>query len=68
VKLGYDERAVLAARRKRSAIPAACEWLADRGDSVSNVDALALQNSYSRVYGPKRRLVHKSSASLKPKK
>jgi hypothetical protein len=67
-KLGYDKTAVLAARRKRSAIPAACEWLAARRDSVSNVDAPVLQNSYSRVYGPKRRLVHKSSTSLKPKK
>lgn len=60
VKLGYDEAAVGAARRKRSAIPAACEWLAGRRDSVSNVDALTLQNAYSRVYGPKRRSVHKS--------
>jgi hypothetical protein len=60
VKLGYDEAAIRAARRKRSAIPAACEWLANRCDSVSNVDALTLQNAYSRVYGPKRRSVHKS--------
>jgi len=53
-KLGYDETAVRAASRKRSAIPAACEWLADRCDSVSKVDALTLQNAYSRFYGPKR--------------
>jgi hypothetical protein len=51
VRLGYDEAAVRAAERKRSAIPAACEWLADRRDLVSNVDAQTLQNAYSRVYG-----------------
>lgn len=61
VKLGYDEAAIQAARRKSSAIPAACEWLAGRRDPVSNVDALTLQNAYSRVYGPKRRSVHKSN-------
>jgi len=68
VKMGYDEAAVRATIRKRSAIPAACEWLANRRDSVVNVDALTLQNAYSRIYGPKRRSVHKSTASLKPKK
>jgi hypothetical protein len=62
VKLGYDEAVVLAARKKRSAVPAACEWLAERG-SVSNVDALTLQNAYSRVYGPKRRSAHRSAGS-----
>jgi hypothetical protein len=62
-KLGYDEVTIRVARQKRSAIPAACEWLANRRDSVSNVDALTLQNAYSRVYGPKRRSVHKSHTS-----
>ena len=59
-RLGYDEAAVRAVGRKRSAIPAACEWLADRRDSVVNVDALTLQNAYSLVCGPKRGSVHKS--------
>jgi hypothetical protein len=54
-KLGYDKTAVRAASRKKSAIPAVCEWLAGGRDSVSNVDALTLQNAYSRLYGPKRR-------------
>jgi hypothetical protein len=58
-KLGYDKTAVRAASRKKSAIPAACEWLAARRDSVHNVDALTLQNAYSRVYGPKRRPANK---------
>ncbi len=57
--LGYDETAVWAASRKRSAIPAACEWLAGRRDSDSHVEALTLQNAYSRVYGRKRRPAHK---------
>lgn len=61
VNLGYDEVTIRAASKKRSAVPAACEWLANRRDSVSNVDALTLQNAYSRVYRPKRRSVHKST-------
>ena len=52
-----------AAGKKRSAIPAACEWLADRRDSVSNVAALTLQNAYSRVYGRTHRSVLKSHTS-----
>ncbi len=63
VNLGYDEVAIRAVSKKRSATPAACEWLANRRDSVSNVDALTLQNAYSRVYGPKRRSVHESHTS-----
>jgi hypothetical protein len=63
VKLGYEEVAIRAASKKKSAIPAACEWLANRRDSVSNVDALTLQNAYSRVYGRKHRSVHKSHTS-----
>lgn len=58
VKRGYDEVTIRAASKKRSAVPAACEWLASRHDSVSKVDALTLKNAYSRVYGPKRRSVH----------
>jgi hypothetical protein len=58
-KLGHNDVAIQAAQRKRSAIPAACEWLAGRHDSVSNVDAQTLQNAYSRIYGPKRRSVRK---------
>jgi hypothetical protein len=61
VELGYDKAAVWAAGRKRSAIPAACEWLADCRDSNSSADALTLQNAYSRVYGSKRRSVHKAN-------
>jgi hypothetical protein len=60
VKLGYDEAAIRTARKKRSAIPAACEWLAERDP---NVDALTLQNAYSRFYGLKRRSVHESADS-----
>lgn len=63
VKLGYNEVAIRAVSKKRSAIPAACEWLANRSNLVSNVGALTLQNAYSRVYGPKRRSVHKSHTS-----
>jgi hypothetical protein len=63
VKLGYTEVAIGAASRKKSAIPAACEWLANRRDSVSNVDALTLQNAYSRVHGSKHRSVRKFRAS-----
>jgi hypothetical protein len=63
VKLGYDEVAIKSASKKKSAIPTACEWLATLRDSVSNVDALTLQNAYSRVYGPKHRSVHKSRTS-----
>ena len=63
VKLGYEELAIGAAGKKRSAIPAACEWLANRRDSGSNVAALTLQNAYSRVYGRTHRSVHKSHTS-----
>ncbi len=63
VKREYNEETILAARKKRSSVPAACDWLAGCDDSGSKVDALTLQNAYSRVYGPKRRSVHKSRAS-----
>jgi hypothetical protein len=63
VKRGYKERAILAASKKRSAVPAACDWLAGCDDSGSKVDALTLQNAYSRVYGPKRRSAPKSHTS-----
>ncbi|MGB9234168.1 MAG: hypothetical protein WCC04_07115 [Terriglobales bacterium] len=62
VKLGYNEAAIQAARKKRSAVPAACDWLATGQNSLSQ-SALTLQNAYSRVYGPKRRSVHKSHTS-----
>ena len=52
VSLGYEESCVAAARGKRSAVEAACNWRALRGDS--RVDALTLRNAYSKLYGPKR--------------
>lgn len=55
VRLGYDQAAVEAVGRKRSAISAACNWLAVSRNSVSVVDAPTLQNAYSRVYGGRRR-------------
>ena len=54
MKLGYDEMAAQAAFEKRSAVEAACEWLACRQNS-RNVDAPTLRNAYSRIYGIKRR-------------
>jgi hypothetical protein len=63
VRLGYEEAAVLAANRKRGAVPAACEWLADRHTSSRKVDAPTLRNAYSRVYGPKRRPSRDSHSS-----
>lgn len=51
VNLGYDTKAVTDAFGKRSVVPAACEWLADRRDAGLNVNALTLQNAYSRIYG-----------------
>jgi hypothetical protein len=57
MKLGYDEAAVRAAAKTRSAIPAACEWLAHRRNPVSNVGASSLRNAHSRHYGAKFRAV-----------
>jgi hypothetical protein len=69
LKLGYAEAAVTAANGKRSAIPAACEWLVESRDAVSNVEALTLQNAYSRIYGPKRHSnAHTCQVSLQSKK
>jgi hypothetical protein len=62
VKLGYDEAAALAAAGKRSAIEAACTWLADRPGSV-NVDVPTLRNAYSRVYGTARGRLGESPSS-----
>lgn len=55
---GYDQSAIRASYRKRSAIEAACEWLANRDKSL-NVDPPTLRNAYSRVYG-------RTSRSLRP--
>jgi len=49
---GYTIEAIGAARRKRRAIPAVCEWLADR----LQIDAGTLRNAHSRP----ARLHHKS--------
>lgn len=51
VRQGYDEKAVWVALKKRSAIAAACEWLAPR----LGVDSPTLANAYSRIYGHKYR-------------
>jgi hypothetical protein len=59
-KLGYDERAICAATKKRSAIPAACEWLNTRDNAVSNVGASSLRNAHSRHYGAKFRVAVES--------
>jgi hypothetical protein len=61
VKLGYNEAAAQAAARKRSAIEAACTWLADRPGSI-NVDVPTLRNAYSRVYGTKGRRLGESQS------
>jgi hypothetical protein len=52
VRLGYQSAAVEAARGKRSAVEAACNWLAVR--ALGRVDATTLRNAYSRLYGPNR--------------
>jgi hypothetical protein len=52
VRLGYDRSAVEDARGKRSAVAAACSWLASGEGSA---DALTLRNAYSRLCGPIRR-------------
>jgi hypothetical protein len=44
-RLGYVAEAVAAARKKRTAIPAVCEWLSTR----LNIDAATLRNAHSRV-------------------
>lgn len=64
VKLGYEETAAQAALKKRSAIEAACEWLASRQNS-RNVDVLTLRNAYSRIYGPKKYRSRQPHASLR---
>jgi hypothetical protein len=61
VTLGNDEAAAQAAARKRSAIEAACSWLADRPGSV-HVDVPTLRNAYSRVYGTNRRRLGESQS------
>jgi len=52
VRLGYESTAVAASRGKRSAVEAACNWLALSDDG--RVGALTLRNAYSKLYGPKR--------------
>jgi hypothetical protein len=51
VSSGYEERAVKASLATRSAVQAACNWLAKSPPACS---ALTLRNAFSRVYGPKR--------------
>lgn len=60
VRLGYEGTAVEAARGKRSAVEAACNWLADREPIC---DALTLRNAFSKIYGP-HRLRRKGGAVL----
>ena len=55
-RLGFDERAIQSALRKRSAVAAACEYVCDRLEA----DAPALANAYSRVFSK----VKKRNSSL----
>ena len=45
-QLGFDERAIQSAFRKRSAVAAACEYVCPR----LGIDAPALANAYSRIF------------------
>lgn len=54
VELGYCSDAVLSCEGKRSAVEAACDWLASR-PGCEGIDAPSFRNAYSRIYGPKRR-------------
>jgi hypothetical protein len=56
VEAGFDRTAALAANKKRSAVPAICDWLAAPGRLERQVDAPALRNAYSRVFGKRSSL------------
>jgi hypothetical protein len=54
VELGYPSDAVRSCLSRRSAVEAACDWLASR-PGCEGIDAPSFRNAYSRIYGPKRR-------------
>ena len=67
VELGYRHEAVLSCRGKRSAVEAACDWLASR-PGCEGIDAPTFRNAYSRIYGPKRRRSPATARSGAPAK